>query len=419
MVRGSMKQKTRILLAWLFAAFCLAAGSIQVMTWLVQLSAPPASELVNVLVWELALPVVFVGLGALIISRQPGNRVGWLLMGPALPTVVGAVLPGSPPHAPESLTLGLWLRVWFDGWSWTAVFFPIFLIPLHFPTGYPPSPRWRWVTGLAGGMWLFFLVFSAFVDQITPLSGEWSLPNPIGFIPFTAELEGAFLIVWSIALVTVLSFSFASLWVRYRRAQAGERQQIKWLLYAAALFTVVYSVSVISASSNPSSPVSVLADLAFVLSILAIPVAIAVAILRYRLYDIDIIIRRTLVYSLVTALLAVVYLGGVTVMQTLFTAATGQTSPLSVVLSTLAIAALFSPLRRRIQDFIDQRFYRKKYNAEQALASFAAEASAETDLEQLTRQVVEMVGSTLQPVSAGLWLISKISDGKGIFTRFS
>ena len=281
--------------------------------------------------------------------------------------------------------------------------FSIFLIPLYFPTGRPPSARWNWVSRLAIGMWLFFILVAPFIEPLVPLNEAWTLPNPIGFIPMDV-VNGPFMIVWGIGLVTVVGSSVVSLYVRYRRAQAVERQQIKWLLYAGALFVAVYVLGLFTVSTN-ESPINVLGNLLFNTAILAIPVAIAVAILRYRLYDIDVIIRRTLQYALLTGLLALVYFGSVLLLQSLVQTVAGQShSPVVIVTSTLAIAALFNPLRKRIQDFIDRRFYRKKYDSELALVQFAVTARDEVDLEQLVGVMLGVVENTMQPERVSLWL---------------
>ena len=190
--------------------------------------------------------------------------------------------------------------------------------------------------------------------------------------------------------------------MRYRNAQAIEREQIKWLLYAGAFFAVTYALTFFLTPVDESQ--SGWGNLWFVLSILLIPIAIAIAILRYRLYDIDVIIRKTLVYGLLTALLAFVYFGSIVLLQTLFDHLTGQQSPIIIVISTLLIAALFTPLRRRVQDVIDRRFFRKKYDAAQVLADFARHARDETDLDSLTAELARVVGETMQPERVNVWL---------------
>jgi hypothetical protein len=207
--------------------------------------------------------------------------------------------------------------------------------------------------------------------------------------------------VWISLLLAVVVASVASLFVRFRRADPVERSQLKWLLYAGGVFLIVYAGAGFALNLSGTD----LFEIALVLSILSLPVAIAIAILRYRLYDIDVVIRKTLVYTAVTALLALVYFGSVVLLQRLFGSLTGVAqSPLAVVVSTLAIVALFTPLRRRIQDTIDRRFYRKKYDAQQVLAQFALTARDETDLDALTAELARVVQETLQPEHVSVWL---------------
>jgi hypothetical protein len=358
---------------------------------------------VTALGWGIVLPAVFSIVAALIIARQPGNRVGWLLMVVGLTGVFpsfGTILDAMP-SPPSEVTPGIFLLVWFDAWSWIPLIFPIFLIPLNFPTGRPPTQRWNWVNWLALGLWLFFLVITPFFATVTPNSEQWSLPNPIGFIP-DAVVDGPFMIFWGAGLLTLVSASVASLFVRYRRAQFRERQQIQWLLYAGALFVIVYGATFVL--SDAGSQFSGLMNLVLLLSILAIPAAIAIAILRYRLYDIDVIIRKTLQYVVLTILLVLVYTGSVVLLQNLVENLTGEQSPIVIVVSTLAIAALFNPLRSRVQDSIDRRFYRKKFDAEQTLAHFAATARDEVDLENLTKSLLQVVDDALQPEHTSIWI---------------
>jgi hypothetical protein len=194
-----------------------------------------------------------------------------------------------------------------------------------------------------------------------------------------------------------------SLFVRFRRTRGHERQQIKWFASAAALTLVC--ISVFGQSTLRGLP-GVIVALSFLLVIPSIPIATGIAILRYRLYDIDLIINRTLVYGSLSASLALVYFGGVATTQAIFRALTGQEQQpqLAVVVSTLAIAALFMPLRRRIQSFIDSRFYRRKYDARKTLEAFSAKLKDETDLDALSGDLVGVVRETMQPAHVSLWL---------------
>jgi uncharacterized integral membrane protein len=226
-----------------------------------------------------------------------------------------------------------------------------------------------------------------------------SLDNPYGLEAL--HLQDAVVAVGQ-GLVMLFTFGLPlmSLVIRFRRAVGIERQQYKWFVFAA---TLILLISIFTGISENSFVVQLL----FMISILLVPLAVTVAVLRYRLYDIDLIIRRTLQYALLTGLLALFYFGSVVVLQSLAEDLTGEQSPLVIVLSTLAIAALFSPLRVRIQDFIDRRFYRNKYDAEKALAQFADAARDEVDVDQLTAALVNVVEETVQPEKVSLWINTK------------
>ncbi len=202
---------------------------------------------------------------------------------------------------------------------------------------------------------------------------------------------GPFFIAWGVGLLTIVSASVLSLFLRYRRAQAVERQQIKWLLYVGVIFVVIYGIVFFLSDPEQFGSVAGWTNLLLILSILAFPVAIGIAILRYQLFDIDLIIRKTAVYAVLSALLALVYFGSIIFLQTVFERVTAERSPVIIVVSTLLIAALFAPLRRRVQDVIDRRFFRKKYDAQQVLAQFAQTARDETDMETLTAELVQVV----------------------------
>ena len=400
-----MGSNRKVILAWILFTITLLMVVIRVAIRIIQLTGISSLPVVDQdLGFTSMVGIIFSIIAMLIITRLPDNRVGWLMMIIA----VGAVNPdwvilANLPATPTHLNPGMWLLLWLNYWIWIPVFFSILLIPLHFPTGRPPSHRWNWVNWLAMGLALFFILIAAFQTRLGPENGGWTLPNPIGFIP--DNVVNPVTTVIFLGLVTVALSSVLSLFVRYRRAKEVERQQIKWLLYAGALFAVIYSVT--GLNSDSSLPLIGLLNVLGDLSLLAIPIAIAIAILRYRLYDIDILIRRTMQYSLLTGLLVMVYFGSVVLLQGLFSTFDGQTSPLVIVISTLMIAALFNPLRRYLQNLIDRRFYRHKYDAERVLSQFAATARDEVDQESLTAALVDVVHETIQPEQASLWLISR------------
>jgi hypothetical protein len=240
-----------------------------------------------------------------------------------------------------------------------------------------------------------------FAEVLAPGSGTaaWQVPNPIGFlkIEWIEAATGPLLILFPLWIILCA----ASLFVRFRRAGGVEREQIKWLFYAGAVFVVFYAPSFIG---NTYSQAENLWNLLLPIGMSTFPVAIAIAILRYRLYDIDIIIRRTLQYAMLTGLLALVYFGSVVLLQSLVENLTGEQSPIVIVLSTLVIAALFTPLRQRIQAFVDRRFYRRKYDAEQALGQFATTVRDEVDMDLLNAALLQVVEETMQPEGISLWL---------------
>ena len=387
-------------LAWGLAATILFV-TIAVALW--QLRQQPAGNVVqafSVLTTVGILPGFGVT-GALILSHQPRHTVGRLMMLEgtlifAWPIVTYYASLAAPPAQPSALFL---LGLWFVNWSWLWLIFPLLFVILYFPTGRLPSPRWRWLRTLGLGLVIYFMVVCALLPEVNG-PGEpvpWRVPNPIGI----ASLEFSFP-VWIALLLTLVVGSVASLFVRFRRADPVERSQLKWLLYAGGVFLVVYAGGFAPGLGGSGNDIY---EIALSLSILLLSVAIAIAIFRYRLYDIDVVIRKTLVYSVLTALLGLVYFGSVILLQRLFGTLTGiEQSTLAVVISTLAIAALFTPLRRRIQDAIDRRFFRKKYNAQQVLAQFAQTVRDETDMDVLLAELVRVVEETLQPEHVSVWL---------------
>jgi hypothetical protein len=350
----------------------------------------------------IATPVVFAVVAALIVSRQPRNTIGWLMT-----LVVGAFVVGEPlenyvEHLASSSTptvLAL-LAVWFSNWGWLLLIFSLLLILLLFPTGRPPTPRWRWV-GVAAIAWgtLFVLMTTLSRRLTTP---DLAFYNPIGVLgKGTVELLSG---VWIVGLLVLLAACALALFVRYRRASDTEREQIKWLLYACAVFVVVYVGGTVGGVAGSNDLGGYIWGILFGLSLVMLPAAIGIAVLRYSLYEIDVVINRTLVYGSLTAMLVASYFGGVVGLQYVFRALSGGESQLAVVASTLLIAALFNPLRWRIQSFIDRSFYRRKYDARKTLESFSSRLRDEIDLETLNEDLVGVVKETMQPAHVSLWL---------------
>lgn len=356
-------------------------------------------------VFSMSLPVatvlVFGGAGAFLIGRLPRNPIGWLLAWFGLSFSLGysADQVARWAFANGDDELAVWLS-WYESWGW-LLGLPLILtlLPLWFPEGRPPTERWRWVTVAA-----VLGVLLAAVGQATrPDAMLIDLPNPLGrpLPPVAAETLSA---VGAGILLTAVLGGIGALVTRFRRSRGRERQQVKWLLaavgFAALVFAALAPVALFV--GTPAAGDAALAGIA--VGMLAIPIAVAVAILRYRLYDIDRIINRTIVYGALTVMLALVYVGGVTGLQYLFRIISGQESQLAVVASTLLIAALFIPLRRRIQDLIDRRFYRKKYDASKTLEAFSTRLRNQTDLEALSEDLVTVVRETMQPEHVSLWL---------------
>jgi len=392
-------------LSALVCAWALAAA-----VW--QLAGPGAAPAAGDLYGVAFLGLVLVGLTlltGLILLRQPHNLIGWLLLVPQTLLATGLVGNGylaGLAAAPATAGWPLLLLLWLLGASWIPFIYSLVLLPVFFPTGRPPSPRWWWLVGALLIHGAIFLGVSLFSARLGPEDGAWSVPNPIGFI--SDEQFGALFAPWLVVLAGLVVACLAALFVRYARASAMVRTQIRWLLYACSLFVLIYVPQLFipfePAASEPTA-VSVVLNAGFAVTLLLIPAAIAVAILRYRLFDIDLIIRRTLVYSALTALLALAYFGSVLVLQNVFQALTGEgQNALATVLSTLTIAALFGPLRGRVQRAIDRRFYRQKYDAAHTLAAFGARARDVVELDLLSDELVQAVEATMQPAHVGLWM---------------
>ena len=346
--------------------------------------------------------------GTLVISRRPANLVGWVLWAMGLLSAVALAtgqyasfaLLGRREAWPGAELLGL-----VSSWIWVPIIGLLIFLILLFPNGRLPSRRWRPVAWLGGGVIAVGATTEALVPG--PIDGLESLRNPVGIEGARGTLH--FLSTVSQAAAAVLLLvAVASLFARLLGAGGEERQQVKWLAYAATVLAAAFFLSSVSGAISASWVGFVLSMVGF----LGIPAAVGIAVLRYRLYDIDLVINRTLVYGPLTAALVAVYVASVVLLQSVFRALTGQESQLAVVASTLVIAALFQPLRRGVQAFIDRRFYRRRYDAKRTLEAFGARLRDEVDPGTLAEDVVGIVRETVQPTHASLWLKSSVPDTK-------
>jgi hypothetical protein len=261
-----------------------------------------------------------------------------------------------------------------------------------------PSDRWKWLAWLTVAFVIVGVVSSAF--SFGANAGLGPIPNPLGIEGFSNVYD----MVLNFLPLLYVAVAF-SLFVRLRRTVEVERQQIKWFVYAAAANITGITLAYVIPDMTDTPLWFEWAGFALNIAVTpAIPVSIGIAILRYRLYEIDTLINRTLVYGALTAILVALYFGGIVVLQRVFVILTGEQSTLAVVASTLVIAALFNPLRRRIQGFIDRRFYRRKYDARKTLEAFSAKLRDETDLDALSDDLVGVVRETMQPAHVTLWL---------------
>ncbi len=331
----------------------------------------------------LVFALIYVIVSLVILKSQPGNRIGLILAAIGMLYMLGVLTAEYEVYArlvPSGNLplLGVARRI---SGLWFLPMVLLELLLMVFPSGHLLSQRWKWLAWLAGLIGLLNILIPA-------------MPQTNYHI---TELLANILIV---ALFVSLPISAVPLVRRYRRSRGVERQQIKWFAFAGCLVGV--GVVVINFISE-AMPL-VLQQVVGAVLLASPPVAIAIAVLRFHLWDIDLIIRRTLQYGLLTGLLALVYFGSVVLLQNTFETLTGQRSPIVVVVSTLGIAALFNPLRLRVQRFIDRRFYRRKYDAEQTLAEFAAIARDEVDLDILTQELIGVMEKTIKPEYVSVWL---------------
>ena len=409
-----MSARTITWLAWSLAGLSVVMAAASVALYVATRAVEPPSSwgtggdsaVLILLLPFLAFPMV----GALIASRRPKNPIGWICLAVGIIWMImltstsyglyGLVVrPGSVPFPAAIASLGEWI------WVPAVGLLGIYLV-LLFPDGRLPSRRWRPLAWLSGAV--IFLASAGFALSPGPMDSLPRTPNPFGLekYPWIADATLGVMLLLPLCILA----SATSLVLRFLRSRGEEREQIKWLAFAASILGLGLSSFVIPGILMPeatggAAPLwqNLLED-AVTLSFAGVAVAVGVAILRYRLYEIDLIINRTLVYGSLTAILAALYFGGIVLLQQVFVVLTGEQSTLAVVASTLVIAALFNPLRRRIQSFIDRRFYRRKYDARKTLEAFSAKLRDETDLEALSDDLVGVVRETIQPAHVSLWL---------------
>ncbi len=401
-----MSNRTAARLAWFLWALCVPltvfGGLLSLLTGSGQIGAGSGlAILLGVLL--LTFPTV----GALVASRRPENPIGWIFCAAGLVFSVGILSESYAKyalHASSAPLFGVQYAAWLSSWTGPGLLLAAAFLFLLFPDGRLPSRRWRlvaWMAAIGSSLTALGVAF-----EPGPLEANRSIANPVGIGGTLGGIVEVLGVVGAVVLNVGVLLSGLSLILRLRRARGVERQQLKWFVYSAVMMGGGFAASLLFSSGLANSIAWTLGILGF----MVLPVATGIALLRYRLYDIDVLINRTLVYGALTAVLVAVYLGSVVALRGLVFGFTGRSSQLVVVASTLTIAALFNPLRWRIQGFIDRRFYRRKYDAARTLETFGARLRNETDLDELNGALVSVVHETLHPEHVSLWLRTP-SDG--------
>jgi hypothetical protein len=415
-----MSRRAAAWLAWSLAALSgiMFVASVVLAVLAVYVTAPAAhpsndwgtgGAIATILL--LAPFLAFTIVGTLIASRRPENPIGWICLVAGLFWTLIALDDQYIAYglATKSVVL-LPAAGALNQWAWVPPvgLLSIYLI-LFFPDGRLPSGRWRPLAWISGAV--MTLVGLSIALAPGPLPNLGGVRNPFGLEghPWIADASNVIPVLLPLCALA----SALGLVLRYRRSGGEEREQIKWIAFAGSFVGLMSLITVFSslvfaplfldATGKQPLWLGVLQDVEL-LSLAGIPVAVGIAVLRYRLFDIDIIINRALVYGSLTATLIALYFGGIVVLQRVFVLLTGEKSTLAVVASTLLIAALFTPLRRRIQGFIDRRFYRRKYDASKTLEAFTIRLRDETDLGTLSDDLVGVVRETMQPAHVSLWL---------------
>ncbi|HET6659999.1 MAG TPA: hypothetical protein VFH16_08800 [Rubrobacter sp.] len=414
-------------LAWCLWLLCVSLISFALLFSFLASPTPATDTPPAITAFLSALSLAFPTVGALVASRRPENPIGWIFCGTGLLYGVQAFASGYANYALLGHTGSLpgeELMAWLSGWIGVPIL-PLAgaLLVLLFPNGKLLSRNWQPVVWMAvcGSAMLALgaalgpgsLSFQPTFDNPLGLGGAIGKLGPSGSSPLfdppslarsadtKINVGGVVEILVRVGFFIVLVswlFSVAAMIMRMDQARGAERQQLKWFVYTVALLVVGFLAALLGFGQHSVAWNMGIAAFNF------LPIAAGIAILRYRLYDIDVVINRTLVYGVLTAALALVYVGSIVLFQGLFRALTGETSQLAVVASTLAIAALFVPLRRRVQAFIDRRFYRRNYDVAKTLQAFNMRLRNDVDLDSVADDLVEVVKETMQPAHVSLWL---------------
>jgi hypothetical protein len=336
----------------------------------------------------------FATMGALVAAHVPRNAIGWLFLAIPLGGAIAGItenvafqgLYHKPGSIPGAIAFG-----WVYAWSWYPTVGLLGFVLLLYPTGTVPGPRWRpvaWALGAAiTVMTLGYMLYPGPLDQ------DKRLPdNPLGIVPMRHVFDRSDKAA-ALSMTALVVAAVASVVVRFRRSRGDERQQMKWMAFAAAVLGAGFVLQGVFG----------LGDVVFAIAISTLPVALGVAMFKYRLYDVDRVINKTLVYGVSTAVLAGAYVGFVIASEAVF-APIARGSSAAVALSTLVVAGLFLPVRTRVQRFVDRRFYRRRYDAVRTLEDFSARLREEVDLDTLRVDLERVVDEAMRPASVSVWL---------------
>lgn len=396
----TVNRTVRLVLPWVWTAIVAAAVVLIVST---SPDGPEGFADYAVVV----SPILITALAAAIFNKSPGNRIAWLLLIAATAGPVEETANIRIDGAPDPVTLFDVLAIA----TRNLAFFFLLIVPLSlllfwFPTGRPLNRRWRWSSWVSIAVYISGVMVWVFGDELTFDGAGWTVQNPIGLFPTGGPVLGIGFLVFGLGLISLLVGGVTSVIVRYRRADTMTRGQIKLVGLTMSLWAIDILMRMLLDIRGHW-----LAEIVNVALFLLVPTSIAVAITRYRLFDIDRLVSRTVAYVIVAALLAAVYVALV-VLPGLIIGGQGDDGssadapPVVVAAATLAVAALFNPLRRRVVTLVDRKFNRSRYDAEKVISRFSERLRDEVDLERLAEDSLSVVDETVQPATAGIWLRS-------------